>query len=80
MKGPANDMPPVGDNGDNESLRESVLRLEAELRQRNEYVQRLEKANRDLEKRVQEASESAQPAAELTELEEALKRLVARSP
>lgn len=65
-------------DGDIESLREHLRKLEAELRDRNQYVQRLEKANKDLEARVREATESAQPTAELTELEEALKRLVAR--
>ena len=66
------------DGGDIESLRERLLKIEEELRERNQYVQRLEKANRELEQRVREASESAQPTAELSELEEALKRLVAR--
>ena len=60
------------------SLRDRVHKLEAELQDRTNYVQRLEKANKELEQRVREASESAQPTAELTELEEALKRLVAR--
>ncbi len=69
-------MTPGGD--DTESLRERLRKLEADLRERNQYVGRLEKANRDMEQRLREASESSQPTAELTELEEALKRLVAR--
>jgi two-component system phosphate regulon sensor histidine kinase PhoR len=69
----------AGDNGDNESLRQRVLKLEAELRERNQYVERLVKANRELEQKAREAEATvAQPTAELTELEEALKRLVAR--
>jgi two-component system phosphate regulon sensor histidine kinase PhoR len=69
-------MTPVGE--DIESLRARLLKIESELTERNQYVSRLEKANRELEQRVREASESAQPTAELSELEEALKRLVAR--
>src|SRR4028119_2277043 len=65
-------------NGDVESLRQRLREIESELQNRIQYVQRLEKANRDLEQKVREASESAQPTAELNELEEALKRLVAR--
>lgn len=61
-----------------QALRERLHALEAQMQERNQYVQRLEKANKDLEQRVREASESAQPTAELNELEEALKRLVAR--
>lgn len=67
------------DGEDNvESLRERLRKLETELETRNQYVGRLEKANREMEQRLREASESAQPTAELNELEEALKRLVAR--
>ena len=68
----------TGGNGDVESLRQRLREIEGELQNRIQYVQRLEKANRELEQKVREASESAQPTAELNELEEALKRLVAR--
>jgi len=60
------------------TLRERLRRMEADLRERNQYVGRLEKANRDLEKRLEEAGATSQPTAELDELDEALKRLVAR--
>ncbi len=63
---------------DIESLRERLRKVEAELRERNQYAQQLAKANKEMEQRLKEASESAQPTAELSELEEALKRLVAR--
>jgi two-component system phosphate regulon sensor histidine kinase PhoR len=67
-----------GSNSDAALLRERLDKLEAELRERNQYVNRLEKANRDMEQRLREAGETSQPTAELDELEEALKRLVAR--
>lgn len=63
---------------DVESLRARLRKIEDELRERQQYVARLEKANRDMESRLREANESSQPTAELSELEEALKRLVAR--
>lgn len=60
-----------------ESLTERIRSLEADLNRRNEHVARLEKANKELSARVQEASEG-QSTAEISEIEETLKRLMQR--
>ncbi|MBC8102427.1 MAG: PAS domain-containing protein, partial [Cytophagales bacterium] len=61
-----------------ESLRERVLKLEAELNHRSQTITQLEKVNKELSARVQEAGEAAQPTAELSEMEETLKRMMMR--
>jgi len=61
-----------------DSLRERLRAVETQLSERNQHVARLEKAIREMEQRVKEASESQQPAADLSEMEEALKRMVVR--
>ncbi len=61
-----------------ESLRERLHKIEAELAQRNEHIARLEKANRDLSSRVQQANEEGRAPAEISEIEETLKRMMTR--
>ncbi|MES2464044.1 MAG: ATP-binding protein [Armatimonadota bacterium] len=66
------------DDNSVESLRERVQKLEAELNQRTQTVTQLEKVNKELSNRVQEAGENVQPTAELSEMEETLKRMMMR--
>ena len=61
-----------------ESLKAHISNLESELNQKTQAVTQLEKSIRDLNQKVQTASENAQPTAELSELEETLKRLMTR--
>ncbi len=61
-----------------ESLRDQLHKMEAELSKRNEHVARLERVNKELSARVQEASESSQTPGELSEMEETLKRMMTR--
>ena len=59
-------------------LRARVQKLEQDLADRTQYVTRLEKANREMESRLRESGENSGPTAELSELEETLRRLVMR--
>ncbi len=62
-----------------ESLQEKVRAVESELERRNQHISRLEKENKALSQRVQEASETQQQSAsEISEMEETLKRMVVR--
>ena len=61
-----------------DSLRERLHKIEAELAKRNEHVARLEKVNKELSARVQDASESSQGPGELSEMEETLRRMMTR--
>ena len=61
-----------------ESLRERLHKTEAELNHRNEHIARLEKANKELSGRVQEANEAGRAPAEMSEIEETLKRMMTR--
>lgn len=54
-----------------ESLSAKIQHLEAELAQKNKIIQ-------DLNRRVQEANEGAQPSTEISEIEETLRRLMTR--
>jgi PAS domain S-box-containing protein len=54
-----------------EALHDKVRHLESELAQKNKIIQ-------DLNRKVQEANEGAQPTAELSEIEETLRRLMTR--
>ncbi len=69
-----------GDRGsmvENGVLLTRVEELQKELEEKRQYIATLERANKELEQRVESASETAE-AAPITELEETLKRLVAR--
>ncbi|MBC7804944.1 MAG: GAF domain-containing protein [Akkermansiaceae bacterium] len=62
-----------------ESLQEKIRTVEGELERRNQHISRLEKENKALSQRVQEASETQQQSAsEISEMEETLKRMVVR--
>lgn len=61
-----------------ESQQERLIKAEAELVRRNQLIVQLEKVNRELSEKLRDASENAQPTAELSELEETLKRLMTR--
>jgi two-component system phosphate regulon sensor histidine kinase PhoR len=61
-----------------ESLRERLQQAEAELARRNEQYARLEKANRELSQRVQQQGEAGNAPAEISEIEETLKRMMQR--
>lgn len=62
-----------------ESLQEKIRTVEGELERRNQHISRLEKENKALSQRVQEASETQQQAASgISEMEETLKRMVVR--
>ena len=61
-----------------ESLQARISSLEAELNQKSQAVIQLERSVRDLNQKVQTANENAQPTAELSELEETLRRLMTR--
>jgi PAS domain S-box-containing protein len=61
-----------------ESLKAQIANLESELNQKNQAVVQLERNVRELNQKVQTATENAQPTAELSELEETLKRLMIR--
>lgn len=61
-----------------ESWRERLRKIEAELAHRNEIIARLEKANKDLSTRVQEATEAGRAPAEMSEIEDTLKRMMTR--
>jgi two-component system phosphate regulon sensor histidine kinase PhoR len=61
-----------------ESLRERLRHFQAELDKKNEYVARLERANKTLSAQIQEARDSGQSPAEITEIEETLRRLLTR--
>lgn len=65
-------------DGSDDSLRERLQRLEAELQKRNEHIARLEKANRELSERADAASAAGQSPAEMSEIEETLKRVLTR--
>jgi PAS domain S-box-containing protein len=54
-----------------------IQELQRELDEKKQYVAALEKANKELEQRVRSASEAGEPAP-ITELEETLRRLVAK--
>ena len=54
-----------------------IQELQRELDEKKQYVAALEKANKELEQRVRSASEGGEPAP-ITELEETLRRLVAK--
>jgi len=64
----------VAENG---ALLARVEELQRELEDKKQYVAALERANKELEQRVQSASETGE-SAPITELEETLKRLVVR--
>jgi len=66
------------DDNNVESLRERLRTVEADLGQRDQMISRLKSANKELETRVREASENTQPSTDLSEMEEALKRMVMR--
>jgi PAS domain S-box-containing protein len=59
-----------------ESLRERLDKLEAELKRKDEHISRLDKANRDLQQKVQDAP--GQVSGEISEIDETLKRLLTR--
>ncbi len=59
-------------------LEEQVRLLSEELEKKQKYIKILEEANKELESKLRSASESAEPPAPITELEETLKRLVMR--
>ena len=61
-----------------ESLKAHILALESELAQKTQAVSVLERNVADLSRKVQTANENAQPTAELSELEETLRRLMTR--
>ena len=61
-----------------ESLRERLRHYQAELDKKNEYVARLERANKTLSAQIQEARDSGQAPAEISEIEETLRRLLTR--
>ena len=61
-------------------LQGRLQQLERELEKRNQQIARLEKINKELSQRVQDASETPQSASEISEMEEALKRMVVRTP
>lgn len=61
-----------------ESLKARILALESELTQKSQAVSVLEKNVADLSQKVQTANENAQPTAELSELEDTLRRLMTR--
>lgn len=62
-----------------ESLQERLRAVEGELERRGHLIARLEKENKALSHRVQEASESqGQSASQISEIEETLKRMVVR--
>lgn len=65
-------------DGSAESLRDRLQKLEAELQRRNDHVARLEKVNKELSARVQEASVGGQSPGEISEIEETLKRVLTR--
>ncbi|MDX1934364.1 MAG: ATP-binding protein [Capsulimonadales bacterium] len=67
-------MPTDGESMD--TLRDRLLRVEAELEKRNDRVKRLEKEIERLQQQIQEAQ--GQPAVDFSEMEEALKRLLTR--
>ncbi|HET6456230.1 MAG TPA: ATP-binding protein [Armatimonadota bacterium] len=54
-----------------------IQELQRELDEKKQYVAALEKANKELEQRIRSASETGEPAP-ITELEETLRRLVAK--
>ncbi|GAB4451898.1 MAG: hypothetical protein OHK0029_01900 [Armatimonadaceae bacterium] len=58
-----------------ESLRQRLEHLEAELKRKDEHIARLEKERKDLSQKVQE---SGQTIGEISEIEETLKRLLTR--
>jgi len=60
-----------------ESLSAKIEELQRELEEKKQYVAALEKANKELDARVRSASEAGEPAP-ITELEETLRRLVAK--
>lgn len=60
-----------------EALAAQVQKLQNELEEKSRYVAALEKANKELEERIRSSSETGEPAP-ITELEETLKRLVAK--
>jgi len=62
---------------DSEALNKKIEELQRELEEKKQYVIALERANKELEQRVRSASETGEPAP-LTELEETLRRLVAK--
>jgi len=66
------------DESNVESLRERIKQLEGDLTRSRQTVAQLEKVNRELSARVQEAGESAQPTAELSEMEDTLRRMMTR--
>jgi len=66
------------DDSNVESLRERLRSVESQLAERNQHVARLEKAIKEMEQKVKEAGEAQQPAAEISEMEETLKRMVMR--
>ena len=59
-----------------ESLQERLGKLEAELRRKDEHIVRLDKANHDLQQKVQDSPQ--QVSGELSEMEETLRRLMTR--
>jgi len=63
-----------------DSLQERLRQFERELEKRNQQIARLEKINKELSQRVQDASETQQSASEISDMEEALKRMVVRTP
>jgi PAS domain S-box-containing protein len=60
-----------------ETLSAKIEELQRELEEKKQYVAALEKANKELDSRVRSASETGDPAP-ITELEETLRRLVAK--
>ncbi len=62
---------------EHEALLAQVEQLRRELEDKTRYIAALEKANKELEQRIRSSSETGEPAP-ITELEETLKRLVAK--
>ena len=60
-----------------EELTTQIQDLQRELDEKKQYISALERANKELEQRVRSASETGEPAP-ITELEETLRRLVAK--
>lgn len=63
---------------DNEAIVKQVEDLRRELGESRQYISALERANKELEKRVQSTEQTSEGPAPITELEETLRRLVAR--
>lgn len=61
-----------------ENLEDQLRLVNAELEKKQKYIKILEDANKELESKLRSASETSEPPAPITELEETLKRLNSR--